>query len=100
MPETEAQLQQAIIELARALGWLVYHTFDSRHSAEGFPDLVLVRQGELIFAELKSAVGKVKPEQQLWLDVLDTVSGRADPQVKVYIWRPADWPEIERALAR
>ena len=55
---TEAQLQDAIVQMARVLGWLVYHTFDSRRSAAGFPDLVMVRNGRLIFAELKSATGK------------------------------------------
>ena len=40
--QTEDQWQSAVIEYARLMGWLVYHTHDSRHSEKGFPDLVLV----------------------------------------------------------
>ena len=42
---TEAQLQEMVVARSKALGWLVYHTYDSRRSASGFPDLVLARDG-------------------------------------------------------
>lgn len=92
---TEAQLQDAVIELARMLGWLVYHTHDSRHSAAGFPDLVLVRRVRLIFAELKSATGVMSPDQKVWRDaLLETTTN------EVYVWEPSRWLDgtIERVL--
>jgi hypothetical protein len=64
---TEAQLQRTIVEAAQLLGWLVYHTYDSRRSHKGFPDLVLAREGRVIFAELKTAKGKVTGDQEQWL---------------------------------
>lgn len=83
---TEKALQSAIVQTARLLGWRVYHTFDSRRSEPGFPDLCMVRGRELIFAELKTATGKVSAAQYEWLNALaDT--GHA----YVAIWRPADW---------
>jgi hypothetical protein len=82
---TEAELQAAVIDLARTFQWTVYHTHDSRRSQAGFPDLVMVRDGELIFAELKSEKGKLSPAQREWLRELDMTS------VAVYIWRPVDW---------
>ena len=81
----EADLQQAIIDLAGMLGWLVYHTHDSRRSREGFPDLVLVRE-RVIWAELKSVTGVVSAAQKEWIDRL----GGLDEEV--YVWRPRDWP--------
>lgn len=110
--------EQAVIDLARALGWLVYHTFDSRHSAAGFPDLVLARGGRLLFVELKSEKGTLKADQLLWLDALNAVrtaqlehvsAGRFDFEGRVaalcpaeaiepYVWRPSAWPEIEATL--
>ena len=92
---SEAQLQAAVIELAQTFKWRVYHTHDSRRSQAGFPDLVMVRRRVLIFAELKSEKGRLRPEQAEWLDALTNTRA-----TEVYIWRPADWlsGEIEKVL--
>lgn len=92
---TERQLQDAIVEMARLLGWLAYHTFDSRHSAAGFPDLVLLRGHQLIFAELKSETGRLSPEQDAWIAALQDTR-----RVTVAVWMPHHWlsGEVERAL--
>lgn len=50
---TEAAWQQNVVRLAGYYGWRTYHTRDSRGSDPGFPDLVLIRGPELLFAELK-----------------------------------------------
>lgn len=107
---TERQLQDGIVELARILGWLAYHTHDSRRSQPGFPDLVLVRGERLIFAELKSENGRVSPAQKVWLGALEHVAGeverstddrRSRPgRVEVYLWRPADWPDTVTQVLR
>lgn len=91
-PESEKDLQDKIIKLARLLGWRVYHTYDSRRSAHGFPDLVLVRRGRLIFAELKTDKGRITRDQQVWLN--DLVATAAEP----YVWRPRDWDQIVETL--
>lgn len=98
---TEAQLSGLVVELARIGGWKRYHTFNSKRSSYGFPDWVFARDsgptGEraprLVFAELKSQQGKVRPEQQAWLDALSDMPG-----VEVYVWRPADFDEIAEVL--
>jgi hypothetical protein len=92
----EAELQAQVISLARWRGFLVYHTYDSRRSPPGFPDLVLVRPPCLYFVELKSERGKLSPDQELWLD---TLAG-ATNSPEVYVWRPSSWGEIETTLAR
>ena len=95
---TEKELQANIVKLARLLGYLVYHTYDSRKSEPGFPDLVMVRWGDhrLIFAELKSAKGKVTDPQRRWLEHLGLVC----MEVEAYVWRPEDWTSgtIEQVL--
>ena len=90
---TEKQLQSDIIRIARAAGWKVYHTHDSRRSEYGYPDLTMVRRGRLIFAEIKRELGKPTPEQSEWLEALSVV-----PRIEVFIWRPQDWTEIEGVL--
>jgi hypothetical protein len=91
---TEAELQAAIVELAQLLGWRVYHTHDSRHSAAGFPDLVLVRGRRLVFAELKTGRRRVTEEQARWLAAL------GEAGVETHVWREDDWlnGDVERAL--
>ena len=91
---TERQLQDAVVELARLLGWRLFHTFDSRKSEAGFPDLCLVRRGRLIFAELKTEVGVASQSQTAWLEDLSRTPA------EVFIWRPEHWTsgEIERRL--
>ena len=89
---TEAVFQRQVIELARLCGWLVYHTHDSRKSAAGFPDLVLVRGRRCVFAELKSDVGKPSADQVTWLTALQAA------EEETYLWRPTDWPQIQATL--
>jgi hypothetical protein len=90
---TEADLQANVLALAGHRGWLRYHTFDSRRSAAGFPDLVLVRGDRLVFAELKRERGRVTTEQRHWLAALGEVT-----RVDARLWRPSDWRSIEEAL--
>ena len=92
--EREAGFQAAVIDLATRLRWKCYHSYDSRRDAPGFPDLTLVREGRLLFIELKTARGRLRPAQSAWLDALTGCF-----LVETYVLRPADWPEIERILA-
>lgn len=92
---SEKQFQAQVLQLANLSGWLYYHTHDSRRSQRGFPDLVLVRPPAVLFAELKSEGGDLRPEQTVWLEVL-----RGCESVEAALWRPSDWPEIEEMLSR
>ena len=93
----EADFLAYVTELATLCGWLVYHTYDSRRSQAGFPDLVLARAAQLIFAELKTAKGKVTDAQIAWLDTLGALAA-TQSDVEVYLWRPKDWAGIEKIL--
>ena len=100
-PISEANLQAAIVDLARLLRWRVAHFRPAQNgrgdwrtavSADGagFPDLVLARNGVVIFAELKSQKGRISPTQEAWLAALP----------HSLVWRPADWfsGAVEAAL--
>ena len=90
---TEANFLNQVTEAATYLGWRTYHTWQSKHSAVGFPDLVMVRPPRVIFAELKSAKGKLTPPQRDWVRDLYDCTG-----VACYIWRPEDWDAIVAIL--
>lgn len=94
---SEAELLRLAIAVAQGLGWRVAHFRPARMrsgrwatpvqgDAAGFPDLVLVRNGQIICCELKSHQGRLTPEQRAWLDALGEVPG-----VTVCVVRPLDW---------
>lgn len=82
---TERQLQQCIIDLCRVFHLLCYHTRDSRGSAKGFPDLVIVGPLGIIYAELKAATGKQTIDQRCWEAGIREAGGA------FCLWRPGHW---------
>lgn len=92
---TEAQFQQAVINIAQYSGWLVTHfrpalTKSGRWATaiqghKGFPDLVLAKGWNVIIAELKTNKGKLSPEQVKWATEIGPI---------YRLWRPQDWKEI------
>jgi len=92
---TERDFAQAVVEYARATGWLVWRTWNSKHSPAGEPDLRMVRPPRVIYAELKRERGRLTPAQEQAIDLLDKCPG-----VETYLWKPSDWPRIEKILAQ
>lgn len=92
---SEAAFQQQLVDSARWMGWLAFHTYDSRKCEPGFPDLVLVHpiQRRVLFAEIKSETGRVRPDQLVWLGALMSCES-----VEVYTWRPRDIDRIHAIL--
>ncbi len=80
---SEAELQSTVIEIMGWQKWLCYHTHDSRRSQAGFPDLVAVKGGRLLFVEFKTEKGKLTEVQMEWLDRL-TIAHR-----EVFLVRPS-----------
>lgn len=102
---SERQLQTAVIELAQFLAWRVAHFRPAQTSkgwrtpveadGAGFPDLVCVRGERLIFVELKSAKGTLRPDQEHWVRALRGAAG-----VEMFVWTPNRWLDgtIEQVL--
>jgi len=105
---TEAQFQRQVVELAKLCGWSVAHFRPARTEkgwrtpvtadGAGFPDLVLARPPELVFAELKSERGKPSPAQVRWLEALCEVAAENE-WVRCYVWRPSDFEDVRAVLA-
>lgn len=99
---TGRELQRAVIDLARRLGWRVAHTppiptergWRTAVAADGkgFPDLLLVRD-RVIVAEIKSA-DRLSREQKEWLSAFRMAG------IAAHVWTPDEWAsgEIERIL--
>ena len=93
---SERELQKAVLELARRLGWREAHFTTARtnnggyltpqQGHPGFPDLVLCRPPRLVFAELKVGKNHLSGDQALWLNGLKACTG-----TEAYEWREQDW---------
>ena len=105
----EKDFQKQVIDTARLLGWKVahfrgvriqrkngsvYYQTPVQGDGAGFPDCVLVKDGRLIFAELKLAKGKLTEQQGEWLSMLAEV-----PNVEVYLWKPSEFDKIVEILS-
>ena len=89
----ERDLQAEVIETARAAGWRVHHTSDSRRARPGWPDLFLVRDGDCLVLELKTVKGVVTDKQRGWLTALDAVAG-----IEARVVRPTDLDNLTARL--
>ena len=103
----ESDFLDWLIDLARLYRWRCAHFRPARivkngveswrtavsADGRGFPDVLLIREGDIIVAELKSEKGKLSPEQEEWLQEF-----ARNPIVRAYVWRPADRDLIEEIL--
>lgn len=91
----ERDFTLAIIDLAICHRWICHHNFDSRRvhpSGAGLPDLIFVRDTQVIWAELKTGGRRRTDRQVLWANAL-TAAGQ-----DVRLWTPDDWDEIAQIL--
>lgn len=92
---SEAELQDFVRQAAETFKWTYHHETDSRRSTAGLPDCILVRPPRVIFAELKTELGRTSKGQDHWLGQLEQCPG-----VEVYLWRPSDMDHIIDTLRR
>ncbi len=89
--ESEKQFMARVVALAKSKGWRCFHPYDSRKSEEGYPDLTMVRDTRLIFAELKVKGRKLTKAQIAWLNDLIFAA-------ETHLWTPGMWDEIVKTL--
>lgn len=91
-----------VTQLAEIRGWAWLHlrpgmTRDSWRTpisgplGKGWPDLLLIRNGEIMWLELKAEGGSVSPDQEQVIATLSEVG-------LARVYRPSDWDEIEQVL--
>lgn len=80
----EAHLQGAVIDMCRLLGVAWYHSYSSRRSVPGWPDLALCGSKGFMLRELKTDKGQLTKDQVRWGDRLKGAGVSWD------VWRPAD----------
>ena len=103
--QSERDFQTAVVRYARIMGWRIAHFRPAQMRSgawatpmqgdPGFPDLVMVRGGRVVFAELKRVGKKPQDLQSAWLDDLKACDG-----VEVYVWTADHWDAIEVVLGK
>lgn len=81
---TERSFQASVVELCKLFGIAYYHTYDSRRSAKGWPDLAICGKRGFIARELKAERGTMTADQEKWGGLLRGAG------VDWAVWRPAD----------
>jgi hypothetical protein len=90
---SERAFMQAIRRVAVREGWKAYHTYTSKRSEPGFPDLVLIKPPVVLFSEVKRHGAQPTLDQQRWLEALQCCT-----QVETYLWFPEDMAAITARL--
>ena len=100
---SESAFQAQIEHLLRLYGWKYTHFRPAQIRGRymtaisgdaGFPDLVATNAVDILFIELKSAIGRLSAGQKAWRNHLESAGA------EYYLWRPADLPEAQSRLAR
>ena len=103
IPISEASFLQQVKALAYLHSWDCHHASPTQTAkgrwltsgAVGFPDLVLCHKVKgLIFAELKSDMGRLSDSQELWSQAIN------ENGAEHHVWRPKDIDAISARLAR
>lgn len=92
--QTEVRFQAQVVELARINGYDTYHTFNSRRSQAGWPDLAIYGHRRYLMVELKAEKGHLSLAQR------STIAKLRAAGVDVRVWRPSQWNEIVATLTR
>lgn len=96
---SEKDWQAQVVGVLQDVGFITYHTYNSRRSTAGFPDLVAVKPPRVLFIELKKQnVPRHKPTRTEIAQIIWRVALLQCPGVETYLWRPEDWDAIVEIL--
>jgi hypothetical protein len=101
---TEAQFSEQGLQLASIFRWRTAHFRPAltkkgwrtpvAGDGKGFLDLLMIKPPRIVVAELKSARGKLTPEQEEWL-----ADWRACPGAEAFVWKPDQLDEVTGVLS-
>jgi hypothetical protein len=97
----EREFKDWIVRVARERGWKVNHVWKTQNQrgqwittcAVGWPDLTCIRDGRIVFIEVKAHRGRVEPKQDEWLDELAKI-----PCAEVWVVDARQWRDVAVVL--
>ena len=93
----ERVFQAHVVRALRDRGWIVWTVPNMTMTTRGLPDVIAVHPTavprRVLFYELKSQTGRVRPEQKVALAALGDVPG-----IDARIVRPSDWHALSEEV--
>lgn len=78
MKQKESEIKSEIRRYLKFRGFFCWNQWQGQFSIKGVPDIVgLLPRGRLFAVEVKTSAGKVKPEQQAFIDRINLEGGLA-----------------------
>jgi hypothetical protein len=92
---SEDDLLRCVLDLAKLYGWRSFHARPAMTAmgyrtavsgdGRGFPDLIMLKDADLLVVELKVDGKRPTREQEDWLEAFYPIA------LDATVWRPADW---------
>ena len=71
----ESDIRAEVKEYLQWTGWFVFHLLQGLGSYPGLSDLVAVRNGEVVFVELKTPTGSLSEKQRRFKERIEAAGG-------------------------
>ena len=75
MKVTETDIRRQIQDYLRIRGWFVFYILQGLGAYKGIPDLIAVKNGRVLFIELKTARGRQSDYQKQFQADLEAAGG-------------------------
>ncbi len=72
---TETDIRRQVTDYLRIKGWFVFYVLQGLGAYRGIPDLIAVKNGRVLFIELKSARGRQSDHQKKFQADLEAAGG-------------------------
>ena len=75
MSVTETDIRHQVQDYLRIKGWFVFYILQGLGAYKGIPDLIAIRDGRVLFIELKTARGRQSDYQKKFQADLEAAGG-------------------------
>ncbi len=69
--QKETYIRQSITGALRLAGWAVFYIFQGLGSYKGISDLIALRDGQVVFIEVKTETGKQSEHQRIFQEICE-----------------------------
>lgn len=72
----ESTIARRVLDVCRQRGWFAWKTHGSAYQLDGIPDVIAIRDGRVVFLEVKRPGGEPTPKQRHRMRQLESFGAR------------------------